>query len=153
MARAVPHDDRNRAARVGAGVRAGLGVCPAAYPTDTPSAYAGKGEFMAAASAVKIGHTGESLVVTYLKAKGYRITSWDTQGPGATDIEASGTQATLLVQVKTAVWPNNPVGLNSQERQALASRASRKRAQAWEAKVTLDSSLRLVGEIAWRKLN
>ncbi|HAU37994.1 MAG TPA: hypothetical protein DCX07_09800 [Phycisphaerales bacterium] len=104
-------------------------------------------------SAASIGHAGEGVVVTYLKAKGYRITCWDTQGPGATDIEAAGTQATLLVQVKSAVWPNEPCALSVLEHQALTSRAARKRAQAWEARVTLDSSLRPIGEPAWRKLN
>jgi len=104
-------------------------------------------------SAADIGRAGEAVVVSYLKAKGYRITSWDTRGPGATDIEATGTQATLLVQVKTAVRPAQPSLLSSHELQALRSRAARNGAQAWEARVTLDRSLRPVCQPAWRKLN
>lgn len=89
-------------------------------------------------STTDIGHAGEAVVVAYLKAKGYRITSWDTRGPGATDIEAKGTQATLLVQVKTAIRPGHPCPLSALESQALTSRAARKGAQAWEAKHACD---------------
>ncbi|NLE57262.1 MAG: hypothetical protein GX616_02800 [Planctomycetes bacterium] len=104
-------------------------------------------------SAADIGRAGEAVVVAYLKAKGYRITSWDTRGPGATDIEATGTQATLLVQVKACLHPAQPCLLSSDELRALTSRAARKGAEAWEARVTLNSLLRAVGEPVWRKLN
>jgi Holliday junction resolvase-like predicted endonuclease len=101
-----------------------------------------------------VGRAGESTVVAELKKLGYRITSWDTQGPGATDIEAASSTTTLLVQVKTAVSPNAPASLSSNEKRAIAMRALRKGAEAWEARVLLvNRLLQPIVRITWQKLN
>src|SRR5258708_39296993 len=101
---------------------------------------------------VKTGQAGEHIVARELAAKGYR-TNLDTKGPGSTDIEARGTNASLLVQVKTAVSPNAPAGLSSDEERNIKSRAARLGYQAWEAKLQVDSGLSMVGTIAWRQLS
>ena len=104
-------------------------------------------------SAADVGRVGEGATVAYLKNKGFTVTSWNTQGPGATDIEAVAGQKGLLVQVKSAVSPNSPCSISDLEQQAIASRATRKGYEAWEARVQLDASLRPMGEPSWRKLN
>ena len=101
---------------------------------------------------VNIGQTGERIVGIYLQQKGYR-TNVDTKLPGSTDIEAIGNTTSLLVQVKSAILPNTPVSLSSDEERNIKSRAANLRYEAWEAKVQLDNKLSLVGEIIWRKLN
>lgn len=103
-------------------------------------------------STVEIGKIGEKKVVEWLLANGYTIVEWDTKAPGATDIEAKNTKAHVLVQVKTAVEPNTPADMSHEEVQALKARASRKKAEAWQAKVQLDSKHNLKGEIQWKKL-
>ena len=100
----------------------------------------------------EIGQAGERIVVQWLRSKGYIIDRWDTQSPGSTDIEAHHSQAHILVQVKSAVYPNDPPHLSSDEERNIKSRATRIGAQAYEARVQLDSNLQLLGQIMWRKL-
>jgi hypothetical protein len=100
----------------------------------------------------RIGQSGEYIVARELAAKGYR-TNVDTRAPGATDIEARGTTASLLVQVKTAVAPNLPSELSGEERQKIRSRAAHLGWEPWGAKVQLDSRLNLVGSIVWHRLS
>ena len=101
----------------------------------------------------EIGRKGEELIVEYLESvKGYSNVKLNTQGPGATDIEAIGTKIRLLVQVKTAVQPKVPSHLSSEENK-IKSRASSISAEAWEARVTLTPQLESAGQIAWRKLS
>ncbi|HEY4674472.1 MAG TPA: hypothetical protein VIH48_00285 [Candidatus Bathyarchaeia archaeon] len=102
---------------------------------------------------VEIGHAGEQVVVEWLRGKGYTIDRWDTQSSGSTDIEAHRATAHLLVQVKSSVHPNEPANLSSEEERNIKSRAARIGAVAWEARVKLDSSLNLMGDIMWRKLS
>lgn len=101
---------------------------------------------------VNIGHIGEKLVVDWLKSSGYTIVEWNTQAPGSTDIEAKHSTAYILVQVKTAVEPNAPSDLSSDEIRNIKSRASKKDAEAYQAKVQLDSRHQLKGDINWKKL-
>jgi Holliday junction resolvase-like predicted endonuclease len=107
---------------------------------------------MPTSTEVEIGQAGEKIVVEWLKGKGYTIDVWDTQAPGSTDIEAHGTSAHLLVQVKSSVHPNEPASLSSDEERNIKSRATRIGAIAWEARVKLDSNLNLMGDIMWREL-
>ena len=100
---------------------------------------------------VEIGNKGEKLVGAFLKQKGYS-TNIDTKAPGSTDIEARGSKSSLLVQVKSAVKPNEPVSISSDEERNIKSRAAKLGWEAWEARVQLDASLNQVGEIKWRKL-
>ncbi len=104
------------------------------------------------ATAVKIGQAGEGIVVQWLKDNNYSILDWNTQAPGSTDIKASGGGKVLLVQVKAAVVPSQPASLSSDEEPSIKARAAQIKAEAYEAKVQLDSSLRLVGKIEWRQL-
>jgi hypothetical protein len=98
-----------------------------------------------------IGNSGENIVNSWLLGKNYK-TNLDTRQPGATDIEAVGGSASLLVQVKTAVSPSTPADLSSDEARNIKSRESRLGYQAWQAKVVVDTQLRLVGEIKWQQL-
>ena len=101
-------------------------------------------------TAVDVGRAGEAVIVKELQAKGYTIIRWDTQSPGSSDIEAN-TGTHLLVQVKSAVSPNVAASLSSDEERNIKSRATRIGAQAWEARVQLDSGLRN-GTVSWRHL-
>jgi hypothetical protein len=100
---------------------------------------------------VEIGQAGERIVVTWLQNHAYIIDRWDTQAPGSTDIEAHA-QVKLLIQVKTSVAPNIPASLSTDEETNIKQRATRISAQAYEARVQLDSNLTLFGEIMWRRL-
>ena len=104
-------------------------------------------------TAMQVGQAGERIVVDWLRAKRYSVDRWDTQSPGSTDIEARGTAITVLVQVKSAVAPNQPSALSRDEVAAIKSRAAKMSGEAWQAQVQLDSQLRVVGEIKWMKLN
>jgi Holliday junction resolvase-like predicted endonuclease len=94
---------------------------------------------------------GERAAVSWLEDKGFTILKWDTRSPGSTDIEAESGKH-LLVQVRTAVQPEDPPSLTSEEEDDIKSRAADKEAEAWEARVQLDSNLHLLGKIKWRKL-
>ena len=99
----------------------------------------------------EVGQAGEEIVALALVEKGYR-TNVDTKGPGSTDIEALGANATLLVQVKTALFPATPAGLSSNEERNIKSRASRLGFEAWEARLQVNQGLHLVGAIGWRRV-
>ncbi|MHA1228649.1 MAG: hypothetical protein ACTSPV_18140 [Candidatus Hodarchaeales archaeon] len=99
-----------------------------------------------------VGLAGEKAVVNWLNQKGWEITRWDTDAPGATDIEARSGNKKLLVQVKSAIYPNQPSSLSEEEERNIKSRATMKDAEAWEARVVLDRSLNPMN-IEWRKLN
>ena len=106
------------------------------------------------AAPFEIGQAGERIVVQWLKEAGYAIKRWDTQSPGSTDIEAESSKGhILLVQVKSALHPNEPPSLSSDEERNIESRGTRIRAEAWEARVQLNASLEVIGEIRWRKLS
>lgn len=54
----------------------------------------------------QIGQYGEQHIAYWLRDNGY-TTNQNTRLPGSTDIEADGKES-ILVQVKTAVTPNQP---------------------------------------------
>ena len=101
---------------------------------------------------VEVGRLGERHVVNYLKEKKYTIVEWDTQAPGSTDIEAQHASAHLLVQVKTAIHPNEPGTLTSEEVRNIKSRATKINADPWEANVQISDNGQLVNVIKWSKL-
>lgn len=101
---------------------------------------------------VQIGQAGERFVARELAAKGY-WTNVDTKAPGSTDVEALGTNVSLRVQVKTAVSPNSPAALSTEEERNIKALAARNGSEAWEARVQVDPKLNLVGAIGWRKLS
>jgi len=104
-------------------------------------------------TAVEIGHAGEQFAVQALKREGWTVDVWNTQAPGSTDIEAHSGSSKILVQVKSAIPPNEPSGLSSDEERNIKSRATRINAKAYEARVYLNSNLTLKSEIKWRTLN
>lgn len=103
-------------------------------------------------SQAEIGGAGERFVNSWFVRKGYE-TNLDTRQPGSTDIEAVSSKTSLLAQVKTAMSPSAPADLSSDEVRNIKSRATRIGYQAWQAKVTVDSNLRLIGEIQWKRLD
>jgi hypothetical protein len=103
-------------------------------------------------TATTIGSVGERIVVHWLTVNNYS-TNWDTKGPGATDIEARSNQANLLVQVKTAVAPNQSTTISSEERTRITSRAGRLGWQAWLAQVQVDRFGNQVGKTHWTQLS
>lgn len=88
-------------------------------------------------SAFEVGYTGESMVVQWLQDAGFTVPRWDTYSPGSTDIEAESSGKRLLIQVKSAVYPNEPSSLSREEETKIRSRAKRLGAEAWEARVQL----------------
>ena len=103
-------------------------------------------------TAGNIGKIGEIHVTKWLEGKGYSGIC-NTQLPGATDIEAANSVASLLVQVKTAKWPASPANLTTEEIKAIVNRASSKGRQAWLAQLQVNEKGLLLGEIKWKKLN
>ena len=99
-----------------------------------------------------IGAAGEKIVSAALTNLGYSCYR-NTQQPGSTDIEARGQTKTLLVQVKTSLYPDHPADLSGEERRNITSRATRLGYEAWQAKVQINDDEELVGEIKWLKLN
>jgi hypothetical protein len=100
-----------------------------------------------------VGVAGERAAVADLGKAGWRISKWDTKAPGSTDIEATNADATirLLVQVKSAASPSEPVALSSDEERNIKSRSAKVGAKAYEAKVWLDSALSAT-KVSWREL-
>lgn len=99
-----------------------------------------------------LGAIGEAFVVGWLRAKGYIIDVWDTKLPGSCDIDCHSSDRRLLVQVKTAIQPNEPAFLSSEEAEKLRSRASNNYAEAWEARVFLRDTKTLTKDIVWRAI-
>lgn len=102
-------------------------------------------------TASAIGHGGERAVANQLMRWGYRG-NWDTRLPGSTDIEAWNSVRHLVIQVKSALYPNSPPLLSPGEEWNIRARASRIGAEAWAATVQVDFWLNQVGEISWRRL-
>jgi Holliday junction resolvase len=94
---------------------------------------------------------GERSVVEWLENKGFAIVKWDTRSPGTTEIKAKSGKP-FLVRVKTAVQPEEPSSLSSDEEKDIVSQVKRIGGEAWEAKVHLDSNLQPTGKINWRKI-
>jgi hypothetical protein len=103
-------------------------------------------------TAAQIGRIGEIHVSKWLSDNGYSGIR-NTQLPGATDIEATSSLASLLVQVKTAIWPSSAASLSAEEQKAIVARANRIGRQAWLAQLQINNKGELVGSIAWHKLN
>src|SRR5260370_20529966 len=80
-------------------------------------------------TAAKIGNIGEIYVTRWLQGMNYACHQ-NTQLPGSTDIEATGVVNKLLVQVKTAVYPNSPAFLSAEEKKTIVARPYRLRRQS-----------------------
>lgn len=102
-------------------------------------------------TSAEIGNIGERHVTAWLQSKGYRCHR-NTELPGSTDIEADG-PARLVVQVKTAVYPNSPANLNDDEQRGIAARANRNQRQAWLAQLVIRDEGTVIGNVFWTRLN
>jgi Holliday junction resolvase len=103
-------------------------------------------------TASEIGTAGEKHATAWLQANGWSCYR-NTQLPGATDIQATSGTKSILVQVKTAVFPNQPVGLSADDKNAIVARANKSSKEAWLAQLQINSEGLLVGQISWTRLN
>ena len=71
-----------------------------------------------------VGRTGERVVVRSLTDEGYVINAWNTASPAPADIDATRERVHILVQVRSAIYPNEPTNLTQEEAQHLKSRAT-----------------------------
>ena len=98
---------------------------------------------------------GEGIALRELLLKGFAIQKWNSpeELPESVDIEAIEpiTSKLQLIRVRSAVAPNIPEGLSSDLEGEMKIRAKNAGAEAWEAKVQLDSNLRQ-GTVSWRRL-
>src|ERR1017187_1022808 len=101
-----------------------------------------------ALTAGQVGDFGERHVEAWLRAKGFTNILRDTKQLGSTDIQADGSES-ILVQVKTAVHPDQPAQLSADEIRDIKSRATKLGRVAYVARVTIDFAGGLVGTIAW----
>jgi hypothetical protein len=100
---------------------------------------------------VDVGSIGVRIVAQWLSKQGYR-TRMNFVLSSATDIEAVDQNTKMLIQVRTAVLPAEPVSLTPKEVALFQSRAWDKCFEPWEAKIQLDAANALVGQIMWKKL-
>lgn len=103
-------------------------------------------------TAAEVGAIGEKYVTAWLGSKGYSCYR-NTQLPGSTDIEANGSPNKLLVQVKTAVFPNSAASLSADEQKNIVARANQNVREAWLAQLEINADGAQRGEIRWSKLN
>jgi Holliday junction resolvase-like predicted endonuclease len=101
--------------------------------------------------AAEVGIAGERHAVAWLRTNGWQCYR-NTQLPGATDIEATQGRQSILVQVKTAVYPNSAASPSAEEKKAIVARAGRNQCEAWLAQLQIDNEGRLLGKITWTKL-
>lgn len=96
----------------------------------------------------QVGAIGEKLVAEWFRDRGYTVTEGTSQA-GSTDIQAVSGKNKYLVQVKTAIYPNEPASLSSDEARNLKSRATRIGYSARLAQVTINADGTQRGEIVW----
>ena len=96
----------------------------------------------------QIGAFGEKHVADALRQTSHTGIKVNTQSPGSTDIETDN----VLVQVKTAVAPNNPGYPSSDEIRNIKSRATKIGKNAHIAQVTINSDGSLAKQINWTNL-
>lgn len=95
---------------------------------------------------------GEEHVEKWLSGNGYNSIVKDTAGPGPEVIEANGTIENILVLVKTAVAPNQPVKITRAQQNAIKTKAEQSARKAYVAYVFIDANKNLVGEIMWERI-
>ena len=95
---------------------------------------------------------GEGHVEKWLSGNGYNSIIKDIAGPGPEAIEANGTIENILVIVKTAVTPNQPVEITRAQKNAIKTRAEQSDRKAYIAYVIIDANKDIVGEIIWERI-
>ena len=95
---------------------------------------------------------GEIEVVNQLKNAGWNVQDWDPSAEGSKDIVASASGKKIMVQVKTAVSPNDPPNLTRPEVETMAARARQLNAEGFQARVKFDPAMNRLGNIFWKRL-
>jgi hypothetical protein len=100
----------------------------------------------------------EQAVIDGLEQQGFAIAEWDKAAPGPTDLRAvkhgaSGSEdRKLLIQVRAAIFPEEPPSLTADEVKRLQSRCQQTGDEPWEVRAYLDGTYRVVGPPQWRFL-
>ena len=97
---------------------------------------------------VEIEYIGKAIATIDLERRGFawKQNRWIT---GSTDIEATKGAEGRLVQIRTAVHPQEPPGLSQEETQRIKSRSSQIGYEPWLAQITLKVSDIAAKTIIW----
>jgi hypothetical protein len=100
---------------------------------------------------VKIEDFGRAISTIDLQRQGF---AWKQKMsiPGSTDIEFTRGSGGRLVQVRTAVYPREPLGLSEDETQGIKSRASQIGYEPWLAQITLKTIGSAAKPIIWAEV-
>ncbi len=104
-----------------------------------------------AISADTIGRIGESWVVSHLAKLEFTI-KHDTKLQGPADIEAIKPEHHLLIQVKTALEPNEPADLTAEDAASLQVRAKALSAIPLLAQLVVNKKGQRVGPIRFSEV-
>jgi hypothetical protein len=96
---------------------------------------------------------GIKYIEEYLKNNGFTNIGKDTWQYGSTDIKADSFGEKILVQVKTSIFPIEPIEISREERIKIISRALNLKRKAYAAYVKIKEKNRLLESIAWERLN
>jgi len=100
------------------------------------------------------GTAGEEVVANLLRRDGWINVQVDTRGPGSTDVLAQRPNGGgILVQVKSAISPNEPSALGALEQHEIAVRANRLGYDAYAAAVTFSPLGLAAPTVQWQRLN
>lgn len=107
---------------------------------------------MANLESADIGHAGEKHVENYCISKGFKNVIRNTWQPGGVDIQADGgANNNIIIQVKSAISPNQPATVTDAEKAAIVARGKKLNRIPYAAYVLMDSSTKLIGEIKFLK--
>jgi len=100
-----------------------------------------------------IGRAGEKYVEEYLKTHSFTNINQDIWQYGESNIKADSFGEKILVQVKTSIFPSEPVEITGEERIKIISRAVSIKRKPYAAYVKIDWVKRLLESIRWEKIN
>jgi hypothetical protein len=100
---------------------------------------------------VEINYLGQAIAQFDLERQGF-VWKWNTSIPGSTDIEATKGSEGRLVQVRTAVHPQEPRGLGQDETQRIKAKASQMGYEPWLVQITIKEGDSAAKTIIWTKL-
>ncbi len=100
---------------------------------------------------IEIQYIGRALATIDLERLGF---VWEQNRSIAdpTSIAATKGSEGRLIQVRTAVHPQEPLRLSQDETQRLKSKASQFGYEAWIAQITIDTGGKLAKTIIWAKV-
>jgi Holliday junction resolvase-like predicted endonuclease len=107
---------------------------------------------MAKLEAADIGHAGEKHVENWCISKGFRNVIRNTWQPGGVDIQADGgANNNIVIQVKSAISPNQPATVTNEERAAIIARGKKLGRIPYGAYVVMNGETKLMGDINFVK--